>query len=59
MSKDEQQGNPPAEMEQRTMERRIPLGVYTPKAGVGPADVPTNAFRPRPKPNKPQNASEE
>ncbi|WP_419944649.1 hypothetical protein [Candidatus Poriferisodalis sp.] len=51
---DEQKDDPPAEVAQR-----IPLGVYTPKAGVGPADVPTNAFRPRPKPNKPQDASEE
>ena len=53
MSEDEREVSLPAEET-----RRIPLGVYTPKAGVGPADVPTNAFRPRPKPSKPQDASE-
>lgn len=53
MSKDERHLSPPAEEADR-----LPLGVYTPKAGAGPADVPTNAFRPRPKPDQPQDGDE-
>ena len=38
--------------------RRDPLGVYTPEPGVGPDDVPTDLFRPRAKPHKPQAGNE-
>lgn len=53
MARDERRVNPLAEEAPR-----IPLGVYTPRAGVGPDDVPTDVFRPRAKPSEPQDADE-
>ena len=53
MAKTERRVNPPAEEAPR-----IPLGVYTPRAGVGPDDVPTDVFRPRAKSSKPHDACE-
>ena len=39
--------------------RRIPLGVYTSRAGVAPADVPTDVFGPRADLTEPQGASDD